>query len=179
MRVPVPTAGAAAVLLVVGAISVVWTGLAFDTVPIRWDPSVGNSCRAVDPGTMDDLRRAAAVPLVLVVLCSAGLAVLAARGATGGDRPTAAIPVALVLSTLAGGVLVWASYAIGSVFEVGAALIVGAIALALVGAVLGTARATTGTWKGTGRPFWLAGLQVLVVPGIVMAATYTDEIPIC
>ena len=179
MRVAVTAAAAAAVLLVVGAAAVVWIGLAFDTVPIRWDPSIGNSCRAVDPGTLADLRRAAAVPLALTTLCSAGLAVLAASGHARRERASVAVPVALVLSTLAGALLLWWAYAIGDVFSVLAAVVVAGLALALVGGALAAARATTGTWEGLGRPFWLAVLQVLVVPAVIMATTFTDEIPIC
>lgn len=182
MRVPVSTAGAATVLLVLGAAAVVWIGLAFDTVPIRWDPSIGNSCRAVDPGTMADLRRAAAVPLVLAAGCSVGLSVVAGVGARRDAEVAAAAGathVALALSAAAGGVLLWWSYGIGSVFEVAGVVIVGVLALLLVGLALGAARSAAGSWERLGGPFWLAVLQLFVVPAVVMASTYTDEIPIC
>jgi putative effector of murein hydrolase LrgA (UPF0299 family) len=75
--------------------------------------------------------------------------------------------------------LLWWSYAIGSVIEVAGALVLGVVALLLVGAALGAARSVAGSWEGLGRRFWLAVLQLLVVPAVVMAMTLTDEIPIC
>lgn len=182
MRVPVAIVGLVVVFLAVGAGAVVWIGFAFDTVPIRWDPSIGNSCRAVDPATMADLRWAAAVPLALVTICSVGLSAVAgvvARRDAEAAGAAGATQIAVAISAVAGAVLLWCSYAIGHVFEVAGVLILGVLALLLVGAALGAARSVARTWEGLGRPFWLAVLQVLVVPAIVMARTFTDEIPIC
>jgi hypothetical protein len=129
---------------------------------------------------MDELRRAATVPLALAMLCSAGLSVLVAmaarRARVGG---TIQVGLSVTLSAGAGGVLLAWAYGIGSVFEVAAFLVVAAVALLLVGVALAAARLGRDSWQGLGRPFWLAVAQILVVPAIVMALTYTHEIPIC
>jgi len=182
VRASLTPARSAGVLLVVAAGALVWVVLAFDSVPIRWDPSIGNSCRAVDPGTRDDLLDAAVVPLALLVVCLVGLSVVSGRALQRAltDRSEARpAQVAVGVSAVIGGYLVLAGYGIGDVFAIGFVLIVMGIALAAVVALLGITRARAGGWDALGRPFWLAVLQLVVVPAVVMATTYTDEIPLC
>lgn len=176
----VPTGALAGALLLVVAASLWWVGHAFDSVPLRWDPSIGNSCKGLLPETEDELRRAAVVPLVLVMLSLLATSALAVRDAAD-ERPVALrwAVVAMGVSGLGGGWMTWAGYAVGDAFGVLAVLVIATVLLALALAVLVAGRATRATNGIALRLAGVAFLQLVVVPGIVMHLTPTGEISIC